>query len=176
MCLRAVGMTMLKIPPILCVGFNLFVVSSCLFIVTSFRPWVFEFRLTFKDNLSFIFTFWLVSMKCGTIFFPPVRLETFSKELRHSSSWMDYHRNTFISEINCQNLNYFWTLQKPRLPQEIVSLMWILKVTDLAIVASLVMNTRSVPLGKWREVIKENEWLQNQSCFITPCDSRLSPP
>lgn len=51
-------------------------------------------------------------------------------------------------------------MQKPRLPQEIVSLMWILKVTDLAIVASLVMNTRSVPLGKWREVYGyKGEWM-----------------
>lgn len=86
--------------------------------------------------------------------------------------------NTFISEINFQNLKkiFFLTLQKPRLPQEIVSLMWILKVTDLAIVASLVTNTRSVPLGKWQEVIKENEWLQDQSSFVTSCDCWLSPP
>lgn len=69
-----------------------------------------------------------------------------------SSSCMDCHREyTFIYELNCHTFFFFFLmLQKPRLPQEIVSLMWILKVTDLAIVVSLAMSTRSVPLGKWR--------------------------
>ena len=86
--------------------------------------------------------------------------------------------NAFISKLNCQVLKtlkikkkiffsivdlqccvsfrctkkkFFLMLQKPRLPQRSVSLMWIPKVTDLAIVVSLAMNTRSVPLGKWRQ-------------------------